>query len=134
MVDEVSANQSKRILIVEDEQFLRDLYYELLKEEGYRVEAVEDGERGYDKMVLGGYDLVLLDIMLPKIDGLTILQKLQKNPPRKPNGKIVLLTNLGQEGIIKEGFNLGATGYLIKSAMTPDQVLSEIKNFLTKVE
>lgn len=130
----MAEEQAKKILVVEDEPFLRDLYRDLLREEGYQVEAVEDGEQGFDKMVLGGYDLVLLDIMLPKIDGLTILQKLQKSPPRKPNGKIVLLTNLGQEGIIKEGFNLGASGYLIKSAMTPDQILSEVKNFLTKAE
>ena len=122
----------QRILVIEDDQFLRDLYNELLREEGYEVELANDGEEGLSRMLKGGYDLVLLDIMLPKIDGLEIMRRVNKQKPEKPNGSIVLLTNLGQDSIIKEGFNLGANGYLIKSAMNPDQVLSEVKVFLTK--
>lgn len=123
---------ASRILVVEDDQFLRDLYKELLTEEGYDVDVAADGEEGLDKFSKGGFALVLLDIMLPKMDGLEILRRSKKNRPEKPNGPIVLLTNLGQDSIIKEGFNLGASGYLIKSAMNPDQVLSEVKVFLTK--
>ena len=119
-----------RILVVEDDQFLRDLYNELLTEAGYTVELGTDGQEGLDKVSVGGYDLVLLDIMLPKMDGLEVLKRIRQNPPKKENGPIVLLTNLGQDAIIKEGFSLGATGYIIKSAMTPDQVLSEVKVFL----
>jgi DNA-binding response OmpR family regulator len=104
----------------------------LLREEGYDIELAGDGEEGLLKISKGGYDLVLLDIMLPKIDGLEIMRRLKKQKPEKPNGSIVLLTNLGQDSIIKEGFSLGASGYLIKSAMNPDQVLSEVKVFLTK--
>lgn len=123
---------AQRILVVEDDQFLRELYDELLKEEGYEVDLAPDGEDGLAKFQKGGYDLVLLDIMLPKIDGLEILRRVKNKPPEKPNGIVVLLTNLGQDSIIKEGFNLGASGYLIKSAMNPDQVLSEVKVFLSK--
>ncbi|HEX7455904.1 MAG TPA: response regulator [Candidatus Nanoarchaeia archaeon] len=123
---------AQRILVVEDDQFLRELYDELLREEGYEVDLSTDGEEGLSKMLKGGYDLVLLDIMLPKVDGLEVLRRVGKQRPEKPNGSIVLLTNLGQDSIIKEGFDLGASGYLIKSAMNPDQVLSEIKVFLTK--
>ncbi|OGY23127.1 MAG: hypothetical protein A2172_01975 [Candidatus Woykebacteria bacterium RBG_13_40_15] len=121
-----------KILVVEDDQFLRELYEELLKEEGYEVELASDGEDGLNKMTAGGFDLVLLDIMLPKIDGLEILRRLKEKHPEKPNGPVVLLTNLGQDSIIKEGFNLGASGYLIKSSMNPDQVISEVKVFLSK--
>lgn len=121
-----------KILVVEDDQFLRDLYSELLTEEGYSVELASDGEEGYHKANGGGFDLVLLDIMLPKIDGLEVLRRLKANPPKVNNGPVVLLTNLGQDAIIKEGFSLGATGYIIKSAMTPDQVLTEVKVFLKK--
>lgn len=123
---------AQRILVVEDDQFLRDLYHELLTQEGYEVDLSPDGEDGLAKVSKGDYDLVLLDIMLPKIDGLEILKRLKGQPPEKPNGSIVLLTNLGQDSIIKEGFNLGASGYLIKSSMNPDQVLSEVKVFLTR--
>jgi len=123
---------AQRLLVVEDDQFLRELYDQLLKEEGYDVEIAEDGEIGFEKISEGGFDLVLLDIMLPKIDGLEILKKLKEHGPKKPNGPVVLLTNLGQDSIIKEGFSLGASGYLIKSAMNPDQVLAEVKVFLSK--
>jgi CheY-like chemotaxis protein len=121
-----------RLLVVEDDQFLRDLYNELLTEEGYSVDLAGDGEEGYTKASRGGFDLILLDIMLPKIDGLEVLRRLKNSPPKTPNGPVVLLTNLGQDAIIKEGFSLGATGYIIKSAMTPDQVLTEVKVFLKK--
>lgn len=121
-----------RILVVEDDQFLRDLYNELLTEEGYTVELAGNGEDGHEKAKVGGFDLILLDIMLPKIDGLEVLRRLKAHPAKAANGPIVLLTNLGQDAIIKEGFSLGATGYIIKSAMTPDQVLSEVKVFLKK--
>src|SRR3990167_2771971 len=123
---------SERILVVEDDQFLRELYDELLREEGYEVDLASDGQEGLDKATAGGYNLVLLDIMLPKIDGLDVWRKLEAAPPKKPNGPTVLLTNLGQDSIIKEGFTLGASGYLIKSAMNPDQVLNEVKVFLNK--
>jgi DNA-binding response OmpR family regulator len=119
-----------RILIVEDDKFLSDLYQDLLTGEGYQVEIAEDGEVGEKKMAAGGYDLVLLDIMMPKKDGLTVLKTLTDDQKKK-SGQIVMLTNLGQEAIIKEGFSLGAAGYLIKSALAPDQVLSEIRNFLS---
>ena len=123
---------AQRILVVEDDQFLRELYNELLRDEGYDVDLAPDGEEGLAKILKGGYDLVLLDIMLPKIDGLEVLRRVKKQTAEKPNGAVVLLTNLGQDSIIKEGFNLGASGYLIKSAMNPDQVLAEVKVFLNK--
>ena len=125
---------SEKILVIEDDQFLRELYDELLKEEGYEVDIAKDGEEGLDKFLEGGYSLVLLDIMLPKIDGLEILRKAKDKKPKKENGPVVLLTNLGQDSIIKEGFSLGAAGYLVKSAMNPDQVLNEIKVFLNKAK
>ncbi len=123
---------NERILVVEDDQFLRELYDELLREEGYAVDLAADGQEGLDKASAGGYNLVLLDIMLPKVDGLEVLRQLKVSPPKQPNGPVVLLTNLGQDSIIKEGFSLGASGYLIKSAMNPDQVLNEVKVFLNK--
>lgn len=123
---------AQKILVVEDDEFLRELYDELLKGEGYEVTLAVDGEQGLSNISQGGFDLVLLDIMLPKMDGLEILRNLKSKPPAQKNGPVVLLTNLGQDSIIKEGFSLGASGYLIKSAMNPDQVLSEVKVFLNK--
>ena len=121
-----------RILIIEDDQFLRELYQELLETEGYHVDVAVDGEEGSKKALEGGYELLVVDIMLPKKDGLDILRDLKAKKPKNPNGKIVLLTNLGQDSVIKEGFDLGASGYLIKSSMTPDQVLHEFRALMAK--
>lgn len=125
-------NQQKKILIVEDDQFLREFYQELLQGEQYLVEVAADGEVGLGKLKEGGYSLVLLDIMLPKKDGLQILRELKAQPSRNKNDSIVILTNLGQDAIIKECFDLGAEGYLIKSALNPDQILTEVKSYLEK--
>lgn len=124
-------NSDKKILIVEDDQFLRDFYQELLVAEGYAVDVAADGEVGLAKIRQGGWNLILLDIMLPKKDGLHILQDLKVQPALRANGPIVVLTNLGNDTVINQAFNLGASGYLIKSAMNPDQVLMEIHSFLT---
>jgi DNA-binding response OmpR family regulator len=125
-------NKSKKILVVEDDQFLREFYEELLAAEGYQIDTASDGENGLQKLELGGFDLVLLDIMLPKKDGLQILGDLKSQPPKSGNGAIVILTNLGNDAIINKAFELGATGYLIKSAMNPDEVLKEVKSYLSK--
>lgn len=127
----MEGNNSEKILVVEDDTFLRELYRDLLTEEGYMVEICEDGEEGLAKMKKDNFDLVLLDIMLPKKDGLSILKELSSND-KKRLSKIVMLTNLGQDAIIKDAFSFGAAGYLIKSAMTPDQVLHEVRVFLNK--
>jgi len=120
----------KKVLIVEDDQFLREFYQELLESEGMVVDTAPDGEEAISKIHEGGYDLILLDIMLPKKDGLQILKETKMTPPSNPNGPIVVLTNIGQDAIIKNCFEAGAAGYMIKSALNPDQVLQEIHNYL----
>lgn len=123
-------SQKKKILVVEDEQYLRDLYVHILQEEGYLVESVADGQEGYMKMQTVAYDLVLLDVMLPRMDGLTILEKLRNSDTLSVNKKIVLMTNLGQDNVIARALSLGVQGYLVKSDYTPDQLLQEVKNNL----
>lgn len=123
-------NLNKKILIIEDDQFLREFYQELLQTEGFLVDVAADGNTASEKIHEGGYALVILDIMLPKKDGLQILRDNQTNPPKNPNGPIVVLTNLGQDAVIKQCFELGSAGYMIKSALNPDQVLTEINNYL----
>ncbi|MDO8638020.1 MAG: response regulator [Candidatus Daviesbacteria bacterium] len=123
---------AKKILIVEDDQFLRDFYQELLTAEGYQIDVAPDGDIALEKLSQGGWDLVLLDIMLPKKDGLQILQDIKTTPPKSAIGPIVVLTNLGHDTVINKAFVLGAGGYLVKSALNPDEVLKEVKSFLQK--
>lgn len=120
---------AQKILIIEDDQSLREVYAEVLRDDGFDVDEAINGVDGLKKARERSYDLVLLDIMLPKIDGLELLKEL-RNSPETRGLKIVLLTNLGRESIIKEGFELGADGYLIKSEHDPGQILEEVKKFL----
>ena len=128
---ETQNQSSKRLLVVEDEAFLRDLYIEILSAEGYQVDSAVDGQDALEKIRKGGYDLVLLDIVLPKMDGIEILKEIKKNPPEQPNGAIVMLTNLGQEAVISEGVSLGVRGHIIKSDYTPEQLINEVKQILS---
>ncbi len=125
-----AALAGKKILIIEDDQFLREFYVELLQGEGFVMDAASDGAEGFSKMHNGGYDLVLLDIMLPKKDGVQILADLKTTPPIHQNGPVVMLTNIGQDSTIQTCFSYGAIGYIIKSALEPDQVITEIQNYL----
>lgn len=121
-----------RILIVEDDQFLREFYQELLQAEGFTVDSAVDGVMALEKIKEGGFNLIMLDIMMPKKDGLQVLREMKLFQPNHPNGNILVLTNLGHDAIIKQCFELGASGYLVKSAMNPDQVLTEINSYLQK--
>lgn len=118
----------KKILLVEDDESLSELYCELLKQAGFKIDCAGDGEAGYAKALKGGYDVILLDIMLPKKDGISILEDLKKNKPKKENGPIVMLTNLSQEKIIKESIAAGAFCCLMKSSLTPKEILNLVKN------
>lgn len=124
-------NKSK-ILVVEDDQALLDLYTELLTDEGYDVDQAQDGEIGLAKAKEGGYNLILLDIMLPKKDGLEILDELKTSGTKKKNGPIVILTNLNQEKILKQTISAGAACCLMKSMLTPKQVLHTVETFMDK--
>lgn len=122
--------KDSKILVVEDETFLRELYQELLEDEGYQVTAAMDGEEALTFLEDNTYDLTLLDIMLPKKDGMSVMEELHNMDKSSHFGKVVMLTNLGQDALVKRGFELGAVGYLIKSSYTPDQILEEVQNFL----
>lgn len=118
---------SKRILLVEDEDFIRDLYTRQLTKAGFFVKSAPDGQTGLNMLKAEAFDMLLLDIMLPGMNGLQLLREFKTHNPNSPMITI-LLTNLGQEAVIKEGFELGAQAYLIKASYTPDQVVNEVKN------
>jgi len=116
----------KTILIVEDEKDILELYTTILTGAGYNVIFAIDGEEGLIKAKTEEWDIMLLDIMLPRIDGLGVLQAIKENLDTS-NKKIILLTNLGRESLITKGFEQGADAYLMKSELNPDQLLKEIK-------
>jgi CheY-like chemotaxis protein len=125
--------ETKKILVVEDDAFLRDIYTEILKKAGYNIEDAEDGEKGLAKIKQGGWDLVLLDIIMPVMSGVQVMHKLHEEEnfdPRKYYKKLIFLTNLDNDQEIKEALKF-SDGYLIKSQLTPGDVLNEVKVYLS---
>lgn len=122
----------KRILVVEDDQNNRNLYQSVLTNAGFKVEVAVDGNEGLTKCQAGGYDLVLLDVMLPKMDGVGILTELKKNPPKIPNKNIYLLTNLTHDPILKEALDLGANDVILKTDVNPEELTKKVKEILAE--
>lgn len=120
---------NKKIILIEDDDLIRQLYADQLRAAGIEVSDFPNGKSGMDALRQQKFDLVLLDIMLPDINGLEILKEIKLDPNLK-SIPVVLLTNLGQDTIIKEGFKLGADAYLIKLAYNPDQIVDEVKKML----
>lgn len=119
----------KSILLVEDDPFLVDIYITKLKEEGFEADSVSDGEECIKKLEEKVPDLMLLDIVLPTVDGWEILRKVRKNS-KFDNMKIFVLSNLDQKDEIEKGASLGADKFLIKFHFTPSEVIKEIKELL----
>lgn len=119
----------KQILLVEDDPFLIDIYTTKLKEVGFDVEAVSNGEEAFLKIKELKPDLLILDIVLPQINGWEILKEIKKDETLK-NLKIIILSNLGEKTEVEKGFELGAIKYLIKAHYTPSEVVEEIKKTL----
>lgn len=124
------SDSAKKILIIEDEFFIRDLYERYLTKNGYQVITAVDGEDGVNKAKSQAVDLILLDIMMPKKTGLEVLHELRNSENFAKATPIYMLTNVGQENIIKDVFKIGADGYLLKSKMLPKQIVEEIQKIL----
>jgi len=122
------AEKPQKILVVDDEDSVREIYRHEFLNNGYTVVVAADGEEGLLKAGEEAPDMLLLDIMLPKMSGIEVLRALKENELTKKI-PVLLLTNLGEETIIKEGFELGADGYLLKVSYTPAQVVEEVKKF-----
>jgi len=118
----------KKIMIVEDDRFLRDLLLQKLEIEGFEVSVAIDGETGYKKILEEKPDLVLLDLILPGIDGFQVLERIKTN--KDFSAPVIILSNLGQKEDIERGLQLGARDYIIKAHYTPGEIVEKIKQNL----
>jgi len=121
----------EKILLIEDDLFLIDIYNVKLKASDFSVDVAEDGESGLAKAKENKYDLIILDIVLPGLDGRDVLRKLKSDKDLK-NIPVIILSNLGQKNEIEEGMKLGASQYLIKAHYTPSEIVDEIIKILKK--
>lgn len=119
----------KKILFVEDESALQKTFGDVLGQEGYKVVSALDGEMGLKMAKTEKPDLVLLDLILPKMHGFEVLKALKEDEATK-DIPIIVLTNLESMGDVEKALELGATTYLVKASYTLEEVVTKIKKAL----
>lgn len=119
-----------KILLVEDDDDLRQMYTLIFTKAGYDLTTANDGVQGLTKAREGGFRLILLDLMMPKLDGIGFLKELKKNGPKKPNGPIIILSNAGYNKVAEEAMMLGAKGFLLKADLLPHDLVKEVEKYL----
>lgn len=120
------AKSKINLLIVEDDVFLADLYKTKFGMEGFKVHVAYDGEKGLELARKHSPDVILLDIVLPKLDGFATLKGLKED--KGLSGiPVILLTNLSQKADVEKGLKMGAADYLIKAHFMPSEVVGKIK-------
>ena len=124
------AELKQKILIVDDEADLRVMFKDILESAGYITGEATDGADCLVKLSKEKFDLILLDLMMPNMDGMEALTKIKSSPKKYGAMPVLILTNLTSDIAIKEGFERRADGYLIKTELTPEQVIKEIENAL----
>ena len=126
------AEKAGVILIIEDEKELLDSYKELVESAGYPCMTASDGYQGLDLLSknIGTISLVLLDLMMPGVDGLEVLRAVGADPDKYGTMPIVVLTNMTSESVIKESFDLGSSSYLVKTDIDYQGLVKELNKYL----
>lgn len=116
----------KKILIVEDDRSLQNALVEMISQEGYETISAFDGEEGFQKLSQNKPDLILLDIILPKMNGYEFLEQIKKDEDKK-DIPVLILTNLEEADNVQKALDLGATTFMIKSDFSLKDILEKIK-------
>ncbi len=117
------------VLLVEDDVFLAGIYQKKFEMEGYKISVADNGEKGLSDAKKKKPDIILLDILLPKLDGFAVLEKLKSDGTTK-SIPVILLTNLGQKDDVEKGLEAGAVDYLIKAHFKPSEVVEKVQTVL----
>ncbi|HLD60557.1 MAG TPA: response regulator [Patescibacteria group bacterium] len=117
------------VFLVEDDEFLVGIYQKKFEMEGFKVSVAMNGERALSDIKKKKPDIVLLDVLLPKLDGFAVLEKLKEDATTK-DIPVVLLTNLGQKDDVDKGLRAGALDYLIKAHFKPSEIVDKVKKVL----
>ncbi|PJE64709.1 MAG: response regulator [Candidatus Ryanbacteria bacterium CG10_big_fil_rev_8_21_14_0_10_43_42] len=127
----MSDEQKKTILIVDDDEYLLEMYVLKFKEAGFVVETAQDGKSAIEVAREKQPAVILLDVVLPAMDGFEILRNI-RTEKLVPHARIIMLTNLGQKNDTEKGKALGADGYIVKAHFTPSEVVEKVEAILKK--
>jgi two-component system, OmpR family, alkaline phosphatase synthesis response regulator PhoP len=119
----------KKVLLVEDDESLRIMYETKFKQQGAKVISAQDGAEALEKANKEKPDLILLDVILPQLDGFSVLEELKKNKETEKM-PVIMLTNLSTEEDKEKAKKLGAIDYIVKATLTPTEVGELIKKYL----
>ena len=128
-----TTQNAKKILLVEDDDALANIYLARLEAEGFDIRRVNNGEDALAAAIEYHPDLVLLDVMMPKVSGFEVLDII-RNTPETANLKVIMLTALGQDGDKQRAEELGADDYLVKSQVVIADVIERVKVHLGMVD
>ncbi len=121
--------ENAHILLVEDDVFLAGIYQKKFEMEGFKISLADNGEKALTDVKRKKPDLILLDVLLPKLDGFAVLEKLKADPATR-GIPVILLTNLGQRDDVEKGLQAGAVDYLIKTHFKPSEIVGKVKKTL----
>lgn len=125
-----STAPAKKILIVEDDELMRQFYVDLLQKEGFEMLQAKDGEEGFNTVVSDKPHLVLLDLMMPVMDGKAVLHKIRQLPEGKTL-PVIILTNAGDEDSMRQTQVYdNANGFLIKANVSPEEIIQRVKSLI----
>lgn len=113
------------VLLVEDDVFLSGIYQKKFDMEGFKISTADNGEKGLADAKKKKPDIILLDVLLPKMDGFTVLKNLKEDPITK-DIPVILLTNLGQKDDVEKGLEAGAVDYMIKAHFKPSEIVNKV--------
>lgn len=123
------ADAKQKVLIVDDDVFLSGIYATKLELEGFEVDMAHDGEEGLKAAAKSKPDIILLDVLMPKLDGFETLKRLKADADLK-DVPVIMLTNLGQKEDVEKGLHEGAEDYLIKAHFVPSEAVEKIRAVL----
>src|SRR3989339_1677835 len=118
-----------KVLIIEDEDVFIEMFGDKLKQEGFEVVAAKNGKWGLNEAEKGGFDCILLDMMMPAMNGFEAIQELRANENTK-NIPIIILSNSALDSEVQKALKLGANAYYIKTQITPGEVAKEVKELI----
>jgi len=125
-----AAEVNTKVLVVEDEEILRDVLKDRLLEEGWAVDVAEDGEKATEMIKNNKYNVILLDLLLPRKSGFDVLEEIKNDAHLKENnGIVIVLSNLGGDDDVKRALGLGAVDYFVKTQHPIAEVIDKIKKY-----